>query len=339
MNPRGFAHSTLAASIPEARSTTGPRIQSVLSAVRVSRCVRERFDAGDRAVVRAVQRRGCHLGVEGGALLILSAPEVPLAPNALAVDVGSHGTLEDSGLRAGQVVALRMSAARDDALDRDADWLVSLGTASTWEPCPRVHPLDSRHLSDRVRTTRAAVVAEGAGESLLPLLWTLGSDARGLGTGVARVAGPRARLLCDAAIRDDATALARAANSLAGLGPGLTPSGDDLLAGFVAAWTLVGEGLGGDRDAIERMTAAVVAGAARGVSPLGRAWLEHARRGELLEPMTRFVGAFLGPAPGDLGAAARGVLSVGASSGTDWMVGFLLAGAALLEAPTLRRPW
>jgi hypothetical protein len=55
--------------------------------------------------------------------------------------------------------------------------------------------------------------------------------------------------------------------------------------------------------------------------------------------MTRFVGAFLGPAPGDLGAAARGALSVGASSGTDWMVGFLLAGAALLEAPTSRPPW
>jgi Protein of unknown function (DUF2877) len=330
----------MAASIPEARSTTGPRIRSVLNAVRVSRCVRDRFDAGDRAVVRAVQRRGCHLAVEGGALLILSALEVPLAPNALAVDVGSHGTLEDRGLRVGQVVALGVSAARHDARDRDADWLVALGTASTWEPRPRVHRVVAHDLIDRVRTTRATVVADGAGQSLLPLLWMVESGAEEPGPRVARVARPAARRLCVGAIRRDEVSLTRAARGLAGLGPGLTPSGDDLLAGFIAAWTLVGEALGeGDCAARERLTAAIMAGAARGASPLGRAWLEHARRGELLEPMTRFVGVFLGPAPGDLGAAARGALSVGASSGTDWMVGFLLAGAALLEAPTSRRPW
>ena len=132
--------------------------------------------------------------------------------------------------------------------------------------------------------------------------------------------------------------MARAARGLAGLGPGLTPSGDDLLAGFVGAWTLVGAALGGDRAARARVTAAVVAGAARGASPLGRIWLEHARRGELLEPMTRFVTNLLAPDPRGLDAAVRGALAVGSSSGTDWMVGFLLAASVLLEA-TAGRPW
>jgi hypothetical protein len=34
----------------------------------------------------------------------------------------------------------------------------------------------------------------------------------------------------------------------------------------------------------------------------------------------------------DLGRAVRGALAVGASSGTDWMVGFLLGAPASLDA-------
>jgi hypothetical protein len=143
----------------------------------------------------------------------------------------------------------------------------------------------------------------------------------------------------DAAIRCDAASLTRAARGLAGLGPGLTPSGDDLLAGFAAAWILVGDALGLDRVARERVTAALFAGAELRASALGRVWLEHAGRGELLEPMTRFVATLLAPEPPELGAVVRGALAVGSSSGTDWMVGFLLAAAAGLDKALRGRPW
>jgi hypothetical protein len=128
----------------------------------------------------------------------------------------------------------------------------------------------------------------------------------------------------------------RAARGLAGFGPGLTPSGDDLLAGFAAACTLVGDALGLDDVARRRVTAALLAGAERGASPLGRVWLEHACRGELPEPMTRFTAALLAVGASDLERATRGALAVGASSGTDWMVGFLLGASAILDTAT---PW
>jgi hypothetical protein len=286
-------------------------------------------------VVVGIQRRACHLAVDDGPLLILSTPDVPLAPNALTVDVAPHVMLGDAGFRVGQAVALGASAPPG----RDADWLVTLEAASTWEPRPRVHRVVPGELVDRLRTARATVVAEGSGESLLPLLWASGADAGGLRPGVARAAAIPARLLSQAAIRRDEDSLARAARGLAGLGPGLTPSGDDLLIGFAAAWTLVGESLGLDGAARERVTAALFAGAERGASPLGRAWLAHARRGELVEPMTRFVATLLAVEPRDLGTAVRDALAVGASSGTDWMVGFLLAAAAMLDGTIPGRPW
>jgi Protein of unknown function (DUF2877) len=281
-------------------------------------------------VVLGIQRRACWLAVGDGWLVILSTRDVPLAPNALAVDVAAHLTLADAGLRTGQVVTLVGSAPSDP----DADWLVTLDSASTWEPHPRVERIVPRDLVDRLRRTRATVVADGAGGSLLPLLWAGGADPGAWPPGLVAAAGIPARLLCDAAVRGDAASAARAARSLAGLGPGLTPSGDDLLAGFAAAWILIGDSLGLDGAARERVTDGVVVGARRGASPLGRAWLDHARRGELLEPMTRFVAALLAPEACDLAATVRGVLAVGSSSGTDWMVGFLLASGAIVHAAT-----
>jgi hypothetical protein len=147
------------------------------------------------------------------------------------------------------------------------------------------------------------------------------------------------RLLSDAAARRDAASAARAARGLAGLGPGLTPSGDDLLAGFAAAWILVGDALGLDRAARGRVADGLVGGARHGASALGLAWLGHAVRGEVLEPMTRFVTTLLAAHPQDLGAVVRGALAVGSSSGTDWMVGFLLGGAATLGGATRGGAW
>jgi hypothetical protein len=285
-------------------------------------------------VVRGVQRRACHLTVEGGSLLILSTVEVPLAPNALAVDVEPSLTLRDAGLQVGHTVGLAASAAPPD---RGHDWLVSLEAASIWEPRPEVCRLAPEDLARRMRPARATVVAEGARESLLPVLWASGRDV--FRPGFVGAASLPVRLLCDAAARREAPSVARAARGLAGLGPGLTPSGDDLLAGFAAAWTLVGESLGLGGAAHQRVTDAILAGAERGASPLGRAWLEHACRGELLEPMTRFVGALLAERPCEPDAAVRGALAVGSSSGTDWMAGFLLGAGSTLEATIRRRPW
>jgi hypothetical protein len=290
-------------------------------------------------VVLAVQRRACHVAVGDGTLLILSAPGVPLAPNALTLDVGPPFSFEQRGFRVGQGVAL---GARTPP-DRDVDWRVEFGASATWEPRPRVHRVDLGDLADRLRSVRATVVGEGNGESLLPLLWMTGSDnhdvGHNVGPGLTRMAGPAVRLLCDAARRGQAATLARAARALAGLGPGLTPSGDDLLGGFAAAWTLVGESLGVPVEASTRVTEGLRVGAKSGASPLGRAWLAHACRGELWEPMTEFAGLLLSAESRDPAGAVRPALAVGSSSGTDWMVGFLLGAAAVLDGTTESRSW
>jgi len=291
-------------------------------------------------VVVGVQHRACHLALDSGPLLLLSTPDVPLAPNGVRLDLAPAVTLAEVGVRVGQTVMLA-SGARGEATDDsrgladrgDADWLVALAGVPIWEPRPRVRPMALGDLDARLAITRAIALADGAAESLLPLLWPLlwasEADPAVLPSGMVRLALEPARRLSEAAARGDAEQVAGAAGRLAGLGPGLTPSGDDFLAGFAAAWTLVGQSLGCDGAGRRRVTHALVSGARAGASLLGRAWIEHAVRGELPEPMTRFAAALFAAEARDLGPAARTMLAVGASSGTDWTVGFLLGAAAL----------
>ena len=134
-------------------------------------------------------------------------------------------------------------------------------------------------------------------------------------------------------MKGDLAGVERASAGLAGLGLGLTPSGDDYLAGFAAAWVLATEALG-HLDA--EVPHALCAGARPGASALGYAWIAHATRGEVAEPMTRFFEALLGGRLGGpaLTGSARGVLGLGASSGSDWMVGALAGVEAALASAT-----
>ena len=99
---------------------------------------------------------------------------------------------------------------------------------------------------------------------------------------------------------------------LAGRGDGLTPAGDDVLAGY-AAWRWA--------------CGAPVALPAARCAPLGRAYLRCAERGELPQPAADVLAAIRA---GDAAAAvrrARGLAEWGASSGAALLWG-MAAGAA-----------
>jgi hypothetical protein len=85
-------------------------------------------------------------------------------------------------------------------------------------------------------------------------------------------------------------AVARGVDLLAGRGDGLTPAGDDVLAGY-AAWEWPAGGASG--------LARLAAGRA---SPIGLAYLRCAERGELPEPAAATLAAIRA---GDVAAAAR----------------------------------
>lgn len=112
----------------------------------------------------------------------------------------------------------------------------------------------------------------------------------------------------------DTTAVA----GLLGRGPGLTPSGDDVLAGYLLAAGAFGL-------EIEQVRRAVAARAPQATSALSAQLLRHAARGEAVRELIELTAALTQP-DAMLTAVAARLLQVGHTSGASLAWGALLAG-------------
>lgn len=155
---------------------------------------------------------------------------------------------------------------------------------------------------------------------------TLRSAARGVDSSMAMPSDSStlARVL---RTRDDA-GLADAAIALLGRGPGLTPAGDDVLAGLLAALRVLGPTLPvavADRVAAtaDVLAAAVTGPARERTTALSAQLLAHADRGAVALPVADVLRAVAGR--GGLVASASRLARVGHTSGSDLLTGIALA--------------
>ncbi len=127
---------------------------------------------------------------------------------------------------------------------------------------------------------------------------------------------PAVTALLQALSHPDPSAVRRAAAQLAGWGPGLTPSGDDFLAGV-----MLGLWLERGADAAAGC-AQIYAAAAPRTTRLSRTFLRAARDGLADERWHVLLRALTLDDAAGLKRAARDVLAFGASSGLDMLAGF-----------------
>ncbi len=118
-------------------------------------------------------------------------------------------------------------------------------------------------------------------------------------------------------------ALVEAARALAGLGVGLTPSGDDVLAGVMLRLHLEG---------LAHLTPFLYAAAAPRTTRLSRAFLAAARDGLVNAAWMRLLHALHAGTPSTLEEAVQRILAYGATSGADMLMGFALPGAGTFAA-------
>lgn len=134
-----------------------------------------------------------------------------------------------------------------------------------------------------------------------------------------------------AVARGDAATAAAVAARIAGLGPGLTPSGDDVLAGLLAfrSWAEVaGRWPGG-----APLRAAIREAAVPRTTRLAGQLLAAAEHGHVAAPLAGLLASLLARRatfPPDL----AGLLAIGATSGADLLGGTRLAGRAFRRRAT-----
>jgi len=105
-----------------------------------------------------------------------------------------------------------------------------------------------------------------------------------------------------------------------GLGVGLTPSGDDVLAGMLMALYIRGIINGSD---LGDLRCRIFRGS-RGNNPISNEFLYHAYKGRFNQPFKELMNFILGIDRGEIYNTTRAITSHGSSSGVDVAVGFIL---------------
>jgi hypothetical protein len=182
---------------------------------------------------------------------------------------------------------------------------LAVSAAAWWDPRPRLPRPRPALLPEGVRQLRNALYGEGVPHSAFTL--------PGLPTGPG---GPLAALR-GAVRRADLEAALRTAVRLIGLGPGLTPAGDDVMAGTMAGLVLLGH------PAAERFAAGVYALAAGRTTELSRALLRHAACGRVSGEYAAVLHGLVGDRP--LAPAVAGLLATGSTSGRAMALGLCTA--------------
>jgi len=136
--------------------------------------------------------------------------------------------------------------------------------------------------------------------------------------------------LASALVNADLPTSINATQKLAGLGIGLTPSGDDFIMGAsLAAWIIH------PADVAEVLAVEVTEVAAPLTTSLSGAWLRSAGRGEAGILWHQFFEALISADQTSIQESMDKILSVGETSGADALSGFISSFAAwLVEART-----
>ncbi|MFI9560144.1 DUF2877 domain-containing protein [Nonomuraea endophytica] len=232
-----------------------------------------------------------------------------LEPSVIAIITGEATRLPNSVLLAADLPHVTVG---DDA--SVGEGTIELGRLSLrarrwWDPAPPLAPVDPVRLAVSLDPVRPA----------------------------PGLAGHRAiELLADSCARGWLLGVVTAAEQLMGLGPGLTPSGDDVLAGLLVTLRHLGRSTGVERAVwlADWLAATVTYDARTRTTPLSATLLHCAARGESCPEVTGVLRALTGH--GALEPAVSRLCRLGHTSGADLAQGVgigLATVRALAAAP------
>ncbi len=288
---------------------------------RVGRAIRQEGWSGE---VIAVHAQSCY--VTGDDAEIYAIVHAPLGNGPLNLVIRPPGPSSFPGLTVGTSVA---STGARLLLGENLD--IDVERAALWDPKAYLAiGADSDGLRRCLVELYRTAPASAPGQSLVRLLPHLHEDD--LPAPLEAVSHfPRSHALIAGLVEGltsrNRRSLKVVTSSLAGLGPGLTPAGDDFLAGTLLALALIQEHRA-DAE-LAQIAGLLLETAAPRTHEISAAYMRAAHAGEASEAWHPLLGAI---AAGDATAArdaVGAVMAIGETSGADMLAGFITGMAAL----------
>jgi len=300
-----------------------------LIARSISRSVLQRIEAephsrreSARVRVLAVFARACNLVTPEGDVVALVLPEIGNGPFSVVVE-----EVAEPQLPIGSGAFDRLEAGMSGCLGRASlqvgDWEITLEEAEIWEPRPDWARLRRKRdpTEDCLHYVHMLALRKSPEGSVLGYLSNQATGSqdlmgfpRSVDSGMAAIWEALQHL--EAGWTGNRAALRAGARLVAGLGGGLTPAGDDFLAGAML-WGWLAHP---DPEWFSRELLAESVGR---TTTLAVAFLRAAAGGECSSAWHRLLDELENGCDGSLNDAVRDVLSHGHTSGADMLAGFL----------------
>lgn len=274
-----------------------------LHALSLAPAAREWLQSAIEPRVLHVFDRACNLIDSRGDVLSIVTPSIGNGPFSIVVPIDRDFS----------------SLVTVDSKTEVGNWGLEIGTiridlrhAQVWQPRPRWAEARRANVIPSDPRERGISITKRT-ESLFNEVTSFQNVANDLGIAIAN---------------NDLETCRRIARQLAGLGIGLTPSGDDFLIGTMYAVWL-------SRPAAEAtlLTQAMADEAAPLTTSLSAAWLRAASRGEANVSWHALIDALIDRDRRGWSAASDRILDTGYTSGADALSGFFSAARAMTETP------
>jgi hypothetical protein len=317
------------------RSPLSQRSSAVLEATSMGRAARERLLAGERGVVDGAFDGAINVRLSRG-LVCVVPHKVGMGPLNVTLRLPAEmRDLSSLGLRQGDPVRTRRSC-----FELGGRYRVDFRSASVYSPntVRPTHVLSDDRIAANLEVARETAVHFGKMTGLGGLLALLGpgtsGEARRLNL-FASAAVVRIMALDEAFRSGDGGRMDAAVEELVGLGPGLTPSSDDMLAGVALFCCLYSRGRPLQRRPSDLISRAIEAKSPGRTTRLSAEFLVQAALGNGNEAATGLCDAVLTAKPCDVEERTRAVLTIGETSGTDIALGVVLGGMMCTGGPLL----
>lgn len=293
---------------------------------------------GQTGEIHSTFERAVNLLFHGGTLMTIVTEQMDLAPMTCQV---SKVALKSLGLKPGMPVSTTPDGifAGETLLDfsQAQRWPLA------WDPSkPRAAQLSRAEMLRRLEVFTSLLLERGKPEGLLPYLCEADAAPHPGAcpcdmTGNKYVTFIKGRLdQFSTAYRDGSEAgeskVIAAFSRLVGFGPGLTPSSDDFVAGFMAAsvWSPYGQFM--DRGLLVERNQKLALQAKGKTTLVSEAMLTHAAFGHVAQKYRTLLDLLCLNVNGDLESAALEALNHGDTSGTDFLTGAAAAFMISLNA-------
>jgi hypothetical protein len=297
-----------------------PEGELQLQAIWTTPFVNEWLHNTSKARIHSVYRHSCNLVNEDGSLISLVLPLVGPGPFAIVLD-GGLGNFE-------QEFTVNMPAVSELTRIELGDWTIALGEAAQWIPNPGWDVIRNNRarLQEQLAGVSSILAAGAPTGSFAPLALQYTEISDGVQQLALKAAREPAAMLLQALAESDESTVREAAMRLAGLGGGVTPSGDDFLVGVMfALWALT------DDDRAILLSKWITESARDRTNVISNAWLAAARRGEAGIEWHQFFEAIVIPDQKGLDQVTTALIKRGHTSGADAMAGFIAAAKHFLD--------